>query len=107
MCAHAIDRAASICGGGRMIIRGPEPKKDFQQLPNDTARDKRLSFRARGLLALMLSYPTDWEFNRDWLAQQSDEDGVGAVRTALKELETHGYLVRRRVKTDDKYKRFE
>jgi len=86
-----------------MIIRGPEPEKDFQQLPNDTARDKRLSFRARGLLALMLSYPADWEFNREWLAEQSDGEGVAAVRTALKELETHGYLVRRRTIVEGRF----
>ncbi|WP_427422682.1 hypothetical protein [Lysinibacillus fusiformis] len=85
------------------IIRGPLPRENFQILPNATARDRRLSFRARGLLALMLSYPPDWQFNRDWLARQTDGEGVSAVRTALQELETHGYLVRRRIRVDGRF----
>jgi len=85
------------------IIRGPLPRENFQILPNATARDRRLSFRARGLLALMLSYPPDWQFNRDWLARQTDGEGVTAVRTALQELEAHGYLVRRRIQVDGRF----
>lgn len=85
------------------IIRGPQPNENFQILPNATARDKRLSFRARGLLVLMLSYPPDWKFNRDWLARQTDGEGVTAVRTALTELETCGYLVRRRITVDGRF----
>lgn len=85
------------------IIRGPQPRENFQILPNATARDRRLSFRARGLLALMLSYPPDWQFNRDWLAAQTDGEGVTAVRTALQELEKHGYLVRRRIRVDGRF----
>lgn len=85
------------------IIRGPLPRENFQILPNATARDRRLSFRARGLLALMLSYPPDWNFNRDWLARQTDGEGVNAVRTALQELETYGYLVRRRIRVNGRF----
>lgn len=85
------------------IIRGPQPQENFQILPNATARDQRLSFRARGLLVLMLSYPPDWQFNRDWLARQTDGEGVSAVRTALQELETCGYLVRRRIRVDGRF----
>lgn len=85
------------------IVRGPEPRENFQILPNATARDKRLSFRARGLLVLMLSYPPNWQFNRDWLARQTDGEGVSAVRTALQELETCGYLVRRRIQVEGRF----
>lgn len=85
------------------IIRGPQPRENFQILPNATARDRRLSFRARGLLVLMLSYPPDWQFNREWLARQTDGEGVSAVRTALQELERFGYLVRKRVRVDGRF----
>lgn len=85
------------------IVRGPQPRENFQILPNATARDKRLSFRARGLLVLMLSYPPDWNFNRDWLAAQTDGEGVSAVRTALQELEKAGYLYRRRVMVNGRF----
>lgn len=86
-----------------MIVRGPEPRENFQIVPNVTARDRRLSFRARGLLVLMLSYPPDWQFNRDWLARQTDGEGVSAVRTALQELEKFGYLVRRRIQVKGRF----
>lgn len=85
------------------IIRGPQPRENFQILPNATARDKRLSYRARGLLVLMLSYPPDWQFNRDWLARQTDGEGVSAVRTALQELEKAGYLYRRRILVNGRF----
>lgn len=85
------------------IIRGPQPRENFQILPNATARDKRLSFRARGLLAFMLSYPENWNFNRDWIAAQTDGEGVTAVRTALQELEKAGYLYRRRVQVNGRF----
>lgn len=42
---------------------------------NEVVRDKRLSYRARGLLCAMLSYPDNWSFNRDWLAEQTDGEG--------------------------------
>lgn len=86
-----------------MIKRGPDPQSHFQILPHATSRDSRLSFRARGLLAVMLSYPEDWQFNREWLARQSAREGVSAVRTALKELEAAGYLVRRRVRVNGRF----
>lgn len=80
-----------------MIRRAPRPDHGFLLIRNDVVRDRRLSYRARGLLSAMLSYPDDWQFNREWLAEQSAVEGVTAVRTALKELERYGYLRRRRV----------
>jgi len=87
-----------------MIRRGPAPKRDFTIINNSILRDRNLSYRARGMLMLMLSYPEDWRFTREWLAEQSEHDGVSAVRTILRELEQRGYLVRRRYK--DKTGRF-
>ncbi len=81
-----------------MIKRAPRPDNGFLLVRNDVVRDKRLSYRARGLLCAMLSYPDNWQFNRDWLAGQSDQEGQGAVRTALRELERYGYLKRERRK---------
>ena len=46
----------------------------------------------------MLSYPDNWQFNRDWLASQSEKEGQTAVRSALQELERYGYLRRERRK---------
>lgn len=70
--------------------------QDFTVLPNAMLRDTRLSFRARGLLAMMLSNSDDWETNFTWMCKQVPDDldgeGPGAIRLAIKELEYLGYL---------------
>lgn len=81
-----------------MIKRAPRPDAGFLLIRNDVVRDKRLSYRARGLLAAMLSYPDNWSFNRDWLAEQTEGEGQHAVRVALQELERCCYLRRERIK---------
>lgn len=90
--------SGALRGGVRVIKRGPRPNSGFLLIRNDVLRDRRLSYRARGLLCAMLSYPDDWQFNRDWLAGQSEREGQAAVRTALQELERYGYLKRERRK---------
>lgn len=81
-----------------MIKRAPRPDSGFLLIRNDVVRDARLSYRARGLLCAMLSFPDNWQFNRDWLAACSAGEGQRAVRTALRELEDIGYLVRERTR---------
>lgn len=82
-----------------MIRRAPRGEPRFVKIPNTTARDRRLSFRARGLLTFMLSQPDNWTTTSEELAEQATE-GRDAIRTALRELETAGYLVRRRYQNE-------
>lgn len=62
----------------------------FTTIPNTFLRDKRLSFRARGLAAMILSNTADWNVSCGWLETQATE-GREAVRAALDELQKLGY----------------
>lgn len=62
----------------------------FTRVLNSALQDERLSYRARGLLAIILSLPTTWEHSAERLAKHSP-DGQDAVRSALRELVAAGY----------------
>lgn len=73
----------------------------FLTVPNATLRDARLSRRARGLLVELLSYADGWETNSDDLARiERGPEGRDAIRGALRELESTGYLLRARVRDE-------
>lgn len=55
-----------------------------------------ISIKARGLFITMWSLPDDWQFSIGGLAAILP-DGKGSIRTAIKELEEHGYLFREQV----------
>ena len=57
--------------------------------------DDRLSWKAKGLLAYMLSMPNDWKFYDDELVKHA-KDGKDALKSAIKELKQHGYMRRER-----------
>lgn len=69
------------------------PSVPFAQIANSALRDQRLSYKARGLLAMVLSHTGEWTASRNWLVQQSDIDGRVAVQAALNELTDLGYRV--------------
>ncbi|RIH82648.1 hypothetical protein [Calidithermus roseus] len=78
-----------------VIRRGP--KRDFTVLPNATLNDARLSWEALGMLAYLVSKPTDWQVR---VADLTRRPGSGRDRTyrILEELARNGYLERRQLK---------
>ena len=78
-----------------MAILRVEKSRNFTPVSNVPFRDKRLSLRARGLLATALTLPDDWEYSLPGLLSLFP-DGKQALRAALAELEAAGYLTRTR-----------
>lgn len=77
------------------ITRTPLPfEKDYVQIPNVWLRDERLSRRARGLLAELMTHRAGWHITVGSL-QKAGPEGRDAIRGAVQELAQHGYLIRR------------
>ena len=74
-----------------------EKTRDYTVMANHHLRNKKLSLKAKGLLSYMLSLPEDWNYTLSGLAT-SCKDGIDSVRQAVSELESHGYIVRSRVR---------
>lgn len=68
-------------------------------MSNYHLRGKNLSYKAKGLLSLMLSLPEDWDYSINGLVSISKE-GVKAIRNILQELQRYGYLVIEKTKWD-------
>lgn len=82
-----------------MAVFRVEKNKNYTVMSNYHLRDPTLSCKACGLLSKMLSLPEDWDYTTRGLAAIC-KDGVGSIGSALKELETAGYLVRRQLRDD-------
>jgi hypothetical protein len=76
------------------LIRGQHSFDDhYTQIPNSWVRDARLSFKARGLLTLLMSHTPGWNMSIRSIAK-SNGTGLDTVKSAVNELEALGYLVR-------------
>lgn len=72
---------------------------DFVQIPNAWMRDKRLSRRARGLLAELMTHRGGWQTTTQQMVANGPE-GRDAVQTALAELAKYGYLRLERIRAE-------
>lgn len=78
-----------------MAIYRVHKTTDYTVMSNEHLRNKEMSLKAKGLLSVMLSLPTNWDYTEQGLASLS-KDGRDNTRVALKELERFGYLIRTR-----------
>nr|WP_319491641.1 hypothetical protein [uncultured Desulfobacter sp.] len=75
-----------------MIVRAKK-KSNYTILPNEFLLDETISDKARGTLARLLSRPDNWNLNINHLVK-TGKAGHTAVRSAIKELEAAGYILR-------------
>lgn len=68
-----------------------EKTKYYTTISNIVLNDIRLSWRAKGLWAYMMSLPDDWDYSIRGLATRA-KDGRDSVMSGLNELKKHGYL---------------
>lgn len=77
------------------------PEQGWVPIANTAARDHTVSWKARGLLAELLSYPDGWETDIDKLVEKArraggKSEGRESMRGAMAELEAAGYVTRTR-----------
>ena len=95
-----------------MAVFRVEKNHNYTVMSNYHLRDTGLTLKAIGLLSKMLSLTDEWDYTTRGLAAICKE-GVDAIGAALKELESHGYLVRRQLRdsrgriTDTEYTIYE
>jgi len=85
-----------------MAIFRIEKTQNYTVMSNHHLRNKTLTLKAKGLLSQMLSLPDNWDYTLAGLSHINRES-VEAIRTAVLELETAGYIIRRQ-RRDDKGK---
>lgn len=79
-----------------------EKLTDFTVIRNSIFKDKTLSIKAKGMACQLLSLPPTWEYSVRGLVGISN-DGEASVRSALTELEEHGYLRREQNREEGKF----
>ena len=80
-----------------MAVFRIEKNKGYTVMSNHHLRNRDLSLKSKGLLSMMLSLPDDWNYTTRGLAKICKE-GVDAIGSALRELETTGYIVRHQLR---------
>ena len=78
------------------VIRNKR-RQHFTIAPNAALRNGQLSLQAKGLLALLLSFPDDWDYVLSHIEGLSS-NGRDAHRAAMHELEQAGYVWKTRAR---------
>lgn len=73
---------------------------NYTTLSNYHFKDKRLSWKAKGLLSTMLSLPDNWNYTIEGLATLAG-DGIKSTNSGLAELEKNGYLSRKQLRDEN------
>lgn len=82
-----------------MSIIRVEKNRNYTVINNEFLRNRELSLKAKGLLAVCLSLPDDWNWSIAGLVAICKES-ITSVRSSLKELEEYGYVTILKTKDD-------
>ena len=82
-----------------MAVFRVEKNKGYTVMSNHHLRNKDLTLKAKGLLSQMLSLPENWDYTLQGLSVINREK-IDAIRTAIWELETAGYIVRQQTRDE-------
>lgn len=68
------------------------------QISNEMLQSRMLTWKAKGLLACLLSFPDGWTYRRDDIVNNRSAEGEGVWRSTIKELVTRGYISRHKTR---------
>lgn len=83
-----------------MSVYRIQHQSQFFALSNDVVNDPRISFKAKGILAYLLSKPQDWKVLQGDIVKHG-LDGRDSVRNGINELISAGYIKRRCIRGKD------
>ena len=77
-------------------------RNEYISVPKSLLSDKSLSLKAKGLYVLIMALPLNWNCSIEYLAEEAVE-GKSAIRAAIHELESQGYLERRMMNASGRF----
>lgn len=83
----------------KTIIRVNKKENPFVMIDKTFLSDNRISWKAKGILAYLMSKPDNWKIIIKDLIKQST-DGETSVYSGLKELEKNGYITRKKLRDE-------
>ena len=79
--------------------------KEYATIPNTFLKDRNLSNKAKGVLAMILALPDDWDFSIKGMVAVT-KDGEASLRTAINELKQQEYCYMQPVRIAGKIARW-
>ena len=76
--------------------------KDYTTICNRIFKDRRLSLKAKGLLAMLLSFSDNWNLSIKGL-EIILKEGRTSIRSTMSELIETGYVERQQIRKDNKF----
>ena len=76
--------------------------KDYTTICNRIFKDRRLSLKAKGLLAMLLSLSDNWELSIKGL-EAILKEGRTSIRSTMNELIKNGYVERQQIRENNKF----